>query len=53
MTSRIDGDRVQANFAKEREEPFSFRETRPYMLAERSFLHKQAIVTAEANVQSV
>ncbi|CAE7379506.1 NCL [Symbiodinium natans] len=44
--SRIDGQRVTANFAKEREEPF--REGRNFLVAERNFLQKQAIATAEA-----
>eukprot|EP00435_Cladocopium_sp_Y103_P003071 s4460_g1.t1 len=44
--SRVDGIKVQANFAKEHQEPI--REGRPFMLAERSFLQKQAIATAEA-----
>jgi len=47
--SRVDGIKVQANFAKEREEPI--REGRPFMLAERSFLQKQAIATAEVTAE--
>jgi len=47
--SRIDGQRVTANFAKEREEPF--REGRPFLQAERSFLQKQAIATAEVTAE--
>lgn len=47
--SRIDGQRVTANFAKEREEPF--REGRNFLVAERNFLQKQAIATAEVTAE--